>query len=393
MHGGAICDSPESMSYVRSLHLHAFRNYRDAALFDLPSGFVVLTGPNGAGKTNVLEAVSLLSPGRGLRGAKMTDFRNRTLPEGALWSVAAVVDSPVGEVRIGTGVRGDAGSERRAVRVNGVDLKAQADLSEYLSCVWLTPQMDGLFGDAASERRRVFDRLVYAFDPAHAGRVTRYDSVMSQRAKLLREQREKNMTADPAWLSSLEATMAETGVAIAAARLHALESLDAHLAHVLHGTGFPASRMALSGGVEEALLHAPALDVEDKLRARLAHARAHDAQYGGAVAGAHKTDLQVVYAAKDMPAAQCSTGEQKALLTGIILAHAVRTRDMRDAAPILLLDEVAAHFDEGRRTALFDVLAGLRAQVFITGTDARIFDSLENARRLDIAADAVREVA
>ena len=393
MHGGAICDSPESMSYVRSLHLHAFRNYRDAALFDLPSGFVVLTGPNGAGKTNVLEAVSLLSPGRGLRGAKMTDIRNRTLPEGALWSVAAVVDSPVGEVRIGTGVRGDAGSERRAVRVNGVDLKAQADLSEYLSCVWLTPQMDGLFGDAASERRRFFDRLVYAFDPAHAGRVTRYDSVMSQRAKLLREQREKNMTADPAWLSSLEATMAETGVAIAAARLHALESLDAHLAHVLHGTGFPASRMALSGGVEEALLHAPALDVEDKLRARLAHARAHDAEYGGAVAGAHKTDLQVVYAAKDMPAAQCSTGEQKALLTGIILAHAVRTRDMRDAAPILLLDEVAAHFDEGRRTALFDVLAGLRAQVFITGTDARIFDSLENARRLDIAADAVREVA
>lgn len=381
------------MAFVRSLQLHAFRNYRDAAIADLHDGFVVLTGHNGAGKTNILEAVSLLSPGRGLRGAKATELRNRHAPADISWSVSAVVESPVGEVRIGTGVREAGTTERRIARVNGVDLKAQADLSEYISCVWLTPQMDGIFYDAASERRRFFDRLVYAFDPAHAGRVTRYESVMSQRARLLREQREAKAAADPLWLSSLEATMAETGVAIAAARLQTLQSLSAHLAVTLEGTGFPASVIALAGGIEEALQSRPALEVEDTMRARLANARGFDAENGGACVGPHRTDLQVSYADKGMPAAQCSTGEQKALLTGIVLAHAVRTRDVRDVAPVLLLDEVAAHFDAKRRAALFGVLSDLGAQVFITGTDAAIFEGIARARHLAIAADAVREAA
>ncbi|MBU6234658.1 MAG: DNA replication/repair protein RecF [Alphaproteobacteria bacterium] len=384
------------MAFVRSLQLHAFRNYRDAVMTELGAGFVVLTGHNGAGKTNVLEAVSLLTPGRGLRGAKMVDIKNREAPQHVAWSVAAVVESPVGEVRIGTGMRESTnGTDRRVVRVNGVDLKAQADVSEYISCVWLTPQMDGLFGDAASERRRFFDRLVYAFDPAHAGRVTRYESVLSQRARLLREQyQDKKMAADPMWLTSLEATMAETGVAIAAARLQTLDSLAAHVGGILEGTGFPVAQMALTGGIEESLLSAPALDVEDRMRERLAASRAFDGENGSACVGPHRTDLQVKYADKGMPAAQCSTGEQKALLTGLVLAHAVRTRDVRDAAPVLLLDEIAAHFDARRRAALFDILGALKAQVFITGTDAHVFaDVMGHARHMHVGADTLREAA
>jgi DNA replication and repair protein RecF len=377
------------MSFVRSLQLHAFRNYREAALRDLEGGFVVLSGANGVGKTNILEAVSLLSPGRGLRAAKMADLRNRQMPEGVNWSIASVVESAVGEVKIGTGSR----DERRVARVNGVDLKAQADLSEYVSCVWLTPQMDGLFIDAASERRRFFDRLVYAFDPAHAGRVTRYESVMSQRSKLLKGQREDGVAADPQWLSSLEATMAETGVAIAAARVQALESLSAHLGAILKSAAFPVSRMALAGGIEDQLQLMPALEAEDRMRERLASCRHHDADMGGAIVGPHRTDLQVSYADKNMPAAQCSTGEQKALLTGIVLAHAVRTAQLRDAAPILLLDEVAAHLDEARRASLFAILRDLKSQVFVTGTDAGVFSGLTQARHLMIHADTVREAA
>lgn len=377
------------MSFVRSLQLHAFRNYRDMSVSDLKPGFVVLTGANGVGKTNILEAVSLLSPGRGLRSAKMGDLRNRALPDGVPWSIASTVETAVGEVKIGTGSR----EERRIARVNGVDLKAQADLAEYVNCVWLTPQMDGLFLNAASDRRRFFDRLVYAFDPAHAGRVTRYESVMSQRSKLLKLAREDGVAADSVWLSSLEATMAETGVAIAAARTQTLQSLSANLAKILKDTAFPVSHLALTGGIEEALESAPALEIEDRMRDRLADARKYDSENGGASVGPHRTDLQVSYADRNMPAAQCSTGEQKALLTGIVLAHAVRTAEIRDAAPILLLDEVAAHLDERRRGSLFGILHDLRAQVFLTGTDHYVFAGLPSARHLMVASDMVREAA
>lgn len=381
------------MSFIRSLQLHAFRNYRDVLLSDLESGFVVLTGQNGVGKTNILEAVSMLSPGRGLRGAKMQELRHRDMHADTMWSVVSVVESPVGAVKIGTGVRAGTTGERRVMRVNGVDLKAQADVSEYISCVWLTPQMDGLFCDAASERRRFFDRLVFAFDPAHAGRVTRYESVLSQRTKLLRMQRDEGVRADPLWLGSLEATMAETGVAIAAARLQTLECLRGHMAQILDDTGFPVADIVLVCGIEEALQSRPALEVEDSMRARLLGTRGLDAETGGASVGPHRTDMQVHYADKNMPAAQCSTGEQKALLTGIVLAHAVRTRDVRDAAPVLLLDEIAAHFDAKRRSALFDVLGALRAQVFITGTDAHVFNGIQEARHLAISADMIRLAA
>lgn len=379
------------MSFIRSVQLHAFRNYRDASLHGLEGGFVIITGDNGAGKTNILEAVSLLTPGKGIRGARTVELKNRFVPDGVLWGIAANVDTPFGDVKIGTGAREN--SDRRVARVNGVDLKAQAELSDYLSCVWLTPQMDGLFIGSATDRRRFFDRLVYAFDPAHAGRVARYENALTQRARLLKEQRETGRAADPKWLTSLELNMAETGVAIAAARLQTLESLSSHQSSILHDTGFPVSALTLVGGIEDSLKTAPALEVEDRLRGQLESLRAHDAQNGSAGAGPHRTDLQVFYAERDMPAAQCSTGEQKALLTGLVLAHAVRTRDVRDAAPILLLDEVAAHFDERRRAALFSVLADLDSQVFITGTDAALFENIPGAKHLRIAADAVQEAA
>ena len=376
------------MAAIQSIRLHAFRNYRDSAFNDLNAGLVILTGQNGVGKTNLLEAISLLTPGRGLRGSKMAELRNKAAPEGVQWSVAASVDSPVGVVKIGTGMRADAQTERRVARVNGVDLKAQADLAEYLSCVWLTPQMDGLFINAASERRRFFDRLVFAFDATHAGRVTRYESVLSQRARLLKIQREEKIQADRTWLSSLEATMAETGVAIAAARLQTLDSLSGHLEGILKGTGFPASQITLTSGIEVALRQRPALEIEDMMRARLEASRVADSENGGASVGPHRTDLQVSYAEKGMHAAQCSTGEQKALLTGLILAHAVRTHDVRDAAPILLLDEIAAHLDPGRRAALFGILGALGAQVFVTGTEASAFSDFSRAQFLNITAVA-----
>lgn len=381
------------MAFIKSLQLHAFRNYRDSVLSDMHEGFIVLTGHNGAGKTNILEAISLLTPGRGMRAAKFVELRNREAAAHINWAITSDIESPVGLVRIGTGMKLVNHTERRIARVNGVDLKTQADLSDYLSCVWLTPQMDRLFIDATSDRRRFFDRLVYAFDPAHAGRISRYESVLSQRAKLLREQQMQNTTADPIWLASLEATMAQTGVAIAAARLQTIENLSSHIDTILKNTSFPTSTLSLSGGIEESLKTSPALEVEDRMRERLALTRKFDSEHGSASVGPHRTDLQVTYADKNMPASLCSTGEQKALLTGIILAHAVRTKEIRAVAPILLLDEIAAHLDTNRRETLFQILHDLRAQVFITGTDDAIFQSLKGARHMLITNDTIKEAA
>lgn len=359
------------MAFIRSLQLHHFRCYDSARLDGLTSGAVVLTGPNGAGKTNVLEAVSLLSPGRGLRGAKIIEMQQR---DGAApWAVSAEAETHYGPVRIGTGL--DAGStvEKRIVRINGETAKAQTALAEYLACVWLTPQMDRLFIEGSSARRKFFDRLIFAFDPGHAGRVTRYENAMSQRSKILRE----NERPDPVWLDGLEAQMAETGVAIAAARTEFLHILQAACDRgAVTETLFPRAFMALRGTIEELLAQAPALEVEDMFRYQLRDSRNVDARTGGAATGPHKSDLAVTYAVKDMPAEQCSTGEQKALLIGMTLAHSRLMAAERGAAPVLLLDEVAAHLDENRRAALYDILLGLGGQVWMTGTDALLFDAL-----------------
>ncbi len=354
------------MAYVSALKLHNFRCYTEARFDSLAPGFVVLAGPNGAGKTNVLEAVSLLSPGRGLRGAQILEIQCRE--SGKPWAVSTTITDKNGSVQIGTGL--DAQTEKRIIRINTETVRAQTALSDYLSCVWLTPQMDRLFIDSASRRRRFLDRLIFAFDPGHAGRVTRYENAMAQRSRLLREGQN-----DPTWLKALEAQMGETGVAIAAARLEFVQRLQS-AAEKTENEFFPAARLQVSGTLETLLGHSPALEVEDMFKYQLTESRSRDSVTGGAATGPHKSDLQVIYAAKDMAADQCSTGEQKALLIGIVLAHARLIAAERGAPPILLLDEVAAHLDEGRRAALYAVLGELKGQVWLTGTEESLFESI-----------------
>ncbi len=374
------------MANLLTLKLHQFRCYEHASLTDLKSGLIVLHGANGAGKTNILEAVSLLSPGRGLRGARVMEIQSNASSDA--WAVAGVLsDKYDEEIRLGTGLdpNSKTGAEKRTVRVNGNPVRGQSALGQYLSCVWLTPQMDRLFMDSSRERRKFLDRLVFAFDPGHSGRVTRYENALSQRSKLLRDG-----VQDDAWLGGLEQQMAETGIAIAAARLEFSQRLQAACETADH-THFPLAHFTVSGVIEEHLTSAPALDVEDMFKERLVQSRARDAITGGAVEGPHKSDLSVVYAVKNMPANQCSTGEQKALLIGLILAHARLIKAERGAPPVLLLDEVAAHLDEGRRNALYEILQDLGAQTWLTGTDRNLFDAIEgSAQFFDISDGSIR---
>ena len=356
------------MTFIASLKLHNFRCYSSAALEDLSSGLIVLYGPNGAGKTNALEAVSLLSPGRGLRGAKNLEIQCQS--QGDAWAVAAKLQTDYGSVKLGTGL--DGATEKRVVRINGENARGQNALAEHMACVWLTPQMDRLFLDSSSHRRRFLDRLVFAFDPGHSGRVTRYENAMRQRSKLLQEG-----GADPAWLEGLEGQMAETGAAISAARLDFTARLQA-ACDSSPSEYFPLAHLKATGTIEELLESSSALEVEEMFKYSLVQSRQQDGLRGGAATGPHKSDLAVRYAEKNMAADQCSTGEQKALLIGIIMAHAKLIEAERGAPPILLLDEVAAHLDETRRAALYDLLIGLGGQVWLTGTDQNLFSAIEN---------------
>lgn len=357
------------MSYLQSLKLSNFRCYEAARLDDLSSGLIVLHGKNGAGKTNILEAVSLLSPGRGLRGARVLEIQKNDNP--APWAVAGALETEGGEVKLGTGL--EPQTEKRIIRINGVTAKSQTALADYLACIWLTPQMDRLFMDSSRERRSFLDRLVFAFDPGHSGRVRRYENALSQRSKLLKEG-----SADPVWLNGLEAQLAETGVSIAAARLDFVGRLQRACDKEDH-EHFPLALLRAGGTIEELLGSAPALEVEDMFKYQLKESRKIDAISGGAATGPHKSDLIVHYAEKKMPADQCSTGEQKALLIGIILAHARLIAAERGAPPILLLDEVAAHLDERRRAALYDLLGEIGGQVWLTGTDLSLFDAVQGS--------------
>ncbi|WP_322097118.1 DNA replication/repair protein RecF [Pelagibius sp. Alg239-R121] len=369
--------------WLSRLTLTHFRSY-EAATLEAAPGPVILTGSNGAGKTNLLEAASFLSPGRGLRGAKLTEIARRQpgrqaslAPEGqdaANWAVAAEVDSPDGQRAVGTGrdaaaANGASSRERRLVKIDGEFVRGQQALSEILAVVWLTPQMDGLFREAASGRRRFLDRLTYGFDPEHAGRISAYEHAMRERSRLLKSGR-----ADATWLASLEDTMARYGVAIAAARRAFLERLSRSGAAAV--SAFPQAQLALAGDLEAQLGTQPALAVEDELRDLLAAARQRDAETGGASVGPHRSDLVVHHVDKDMPAALCSTGEQKALLISMVLAHARLVALDRGAPPLLLLDEVAAHLDEVRRAALYDEILALGAQAWLTGTEASVFVGL-----------------
>ncbi|MFQ6018130.1 MAG: DNA replication/repair protein RecF [Kiloniellaceae bacterium] len=383
------------MSRQRSLWLarltvSRFRCYARAEL-ETDGRPVVLTGPNGAGKTNLLEAISFLAPGRGLRRAKLAEVDRRpaagAAPEGA-WAVAATVMTPEGPRELGTGrdpgrdqVAQAGVRERRLLKIDGAFVRGQQELGEIVSVVWLTPGMDGLFREGAAGRRRFLDRLVYGFDPAHAGRIVAYEQSLRGRARLLREGR-----SDDAWLAALEDSMARHGVAIAAARRTLVKRLAETCAV---GIGpFPVARLGVTGEVEAWLDEMAALDAEDRLRARLAAARGRDAEAGGAAAGPHRSDFAVRHSSRGLPAEDCSTGEQKALLISIVLAHARLLALHRGAAPLLLLDEVAAHLDGARRAALFDEILALGAQVWLSGTEAGIFADLGDAAQFVEVRDA-----
>jgi DNA replication and repair protein RecF len=343
------------------LSLTDFRSYADAVIAPGP-GFVILTGENGAGKTNALEAVSLLSPGRGLRGAGLAEMARRG--GGGAFAVAARVAG----VDIGTGVASDA-PDRRQVRINGAPASANS-LSDWLSVLWLTPAMDRLFADAASGRRRFLDRLVLALNPGHATHAARYEAAMRARNKLLAEEGPR----DQSWLTALEARMAEHGAAIAEARAAAVSALGDRLADAPEGP-FARAGLALEGGEETDLAQALALG------------RGRDAAAGRTLAGPHRTDLVVTHLGKLQPASLCSTGEQKALLIGLILAHADLVAERAGRRPILLLDEVAAHLDPLRRAALFERLGASGGQVWMTGTEPGLFPGIHGGATWLAVAD------
>ncbi|MEX1306009.1 MAG: DNA replication/repair protein RecF [Rhodovibrionaceae bacterium] len=370
---------------MRRLMLTAFRNY-GAAELELDERPVVLLGPNGAGKTNLLEALSLLTPGRGLRGARLEDLtprgpRNDTAP----WAVAAEVATAQGARSLGTGLDPkQPEAQRRVARLDGEAASSLAALGEVLAAVWLTPQMDRLFQEGASGRRRFLDRLVFGFDAAHAGRIAGYEHAMRERSRLL-----KQGSRDAAWLAALEESMAERSVAIAAARRQAVTRLSAAVAE---GVGpFPRARLGLLGDAEAWLEEFPAVEVEGRIAEGLAASRESDSE-GGAARGAHRADLAVADLASGMPAEQCSTGEQKALLICVVLAHARLLAKQRGAPPLLLLDEVAAHLDGRRREALYAELLALGAQAWMSGTEDSFFAPLGGAaQRFAIAGGALRQ--
>lgn len=375
---------------VTRLALTDFRNYERLTLEVTPKS-VVLTGPNGAGKTNLLEAISLLAPGRGLRRAKLAEFaRNHPAGKGAAgggstkWAVAVHLNRGAETVRVGTGVEaaqtgGNFGdeilperpTERRVVRIDGQSARGPAALGEVAAVRWLTPQMDRLFTDGANGRRRFLDHLTGGYDSNHSARISAYERTMRQRSLLLREGR-----GDPAWFRALEETMAELGVAIAAARRDVVGRISAAMAG--GDEVYPGARLTIEGDVEGWLAGQPALAAETKFREALERGRDRDGATGGAACGPHRSDLAVWHTEKDMPAAQCSTGEQKAILIAIVLADVRLLAASTGHAPLVLMDEVAAHLDEDRRNTLYDLVLGFGAQIWATGTDRKMFGGLED---------------
>jgi len=358
-----VAQAVTSRLAVTRLRLTNFRSYAVGEL-RVSGAPVVLAGPNGAGKTNVLDAISLLSPGRGLRGSKLAEHtRKGPIGDDTLWAVAATVTRGETEHEIGTGMVG--GSASRQVRLNGAPAQSSADLGDIVQLIWLTPAMDRLFIESAGGRRRFLDRLVLGFDAGHARAATRYETAMRERARLL-----KYGPRDPAWLDGLENEMAEAGIIIAQARAATVEKLSRALAERGEAGAFPAASLSLTDELH--LLSAQAL------RDMLAASRIRDAEAGRTLAGPHTTDLQVRHTAKRADARDCSTGEQKALLISIMLADARELARAREGlAPILLLDEIAAHLDVVRRAALFEEVHDLAAQAWMTGTDLSLFDGAQ----------------
>jgi DNA replication and repair protein RecF len=374
---------------LKRLTLTNFRNYAGLRL-DVDAALVALAGPNGAGKTNLLEAISLLAPGRGLRGAAYEELAMNGGTRS--WAIAAEIQTCDTDVRLGTGWTDPAGdaaaATSRAVLIDGHLQKSSGPLADHMRILWLTPAMDRIFAGPAGDRRRLLDRLVATFDPEHGARVSVFEKVMRERNLLLQEPR-----ADALWLDSLEAHMAEAGVAIAAARLTAIDALQSHIDATRTETEFPWALVAIEGDLENALKDKPAVHVEDDYRRDLASSRRLDAGAGRTLSGPHRSDFLATHGPKNCPAQQCSTGEQKALLIGLILAHAHAVKTVSGTAPVLLLDEVAAHLDSRRRAGLFVSLAAIGSQAWMTGTDAHLFAQMGgNSRLLHVEAAGVAQM-
>jgi len=354
---------------VRRLTLSNFRSYRTADLA-FEASLVVLVGPNGAGKTNLIEALSFLAPGRGLRRATLDEV---AFAEGnGSWAVSAQIEGVLGLTTLGTGIEppsADDATLMRQCRIDGEGVASATAFADHVSIVWMTPAMDGLFAGPASERRRFLDRLVLAVDGAHNGRVNALERALRSRNRLLEQP-----SPDQHWLDAIEHETAEVAVAVAAARAETARRLATMLARAKDPSSpFPWADIALDGWVENALMEQPATEVEDRYRTVLRENRARDAAAGRTTDGPHLTDLDVLHGPKGIPAGDASTGEQKALLVGLVLAHAALVAEMTGTAPLLLLDEIGAHLDPTRRSALYEALARIGAQVWMTGADPAPF--------------------
>ncbi|MAV88347.1 MAG: DNA replication/repair protein RecF [Rhodospirillaceae bacterium] len=374
---------------ISSLTLSNFRSYKFKR-FEIDSNLVVLTGLNGAGKTNLLEALSFLVPGKGLRRAPLSEILHKSSQckdKISNWAVAAKLKIGKNMMDVGTGCQfpdydnNNQKNIKRVIKINGNMVKSQSELGEYVSAQWLTPQMDRLFAEGASGRRRFIDQITYALDPSHIGPVSAYEHSIRSRNKLLR-----NNCNNSEWLDSIEASISRHGVAVTVQRLQTVERLRKFCSI---GNGiFPGSLIELNGQVERWLEKEPALAVEEKIRIELKASRESDSIIGHTSFGPHKSDLMVYHTKNKMEAKLCSTGEQKSLLISLVIAAVILQTQERGYAPFLLLDEITAHLDQDRRTSLFDLIVDLGVQAWITGTDPETFSSLKNsAQHFTIGAD------
>jgi DNA replication and repair protein RecF len=360
-------------AFIRRLTLTNFRSYHGAQVSLDRVGPIVLTGANGAGKTNLIEAISLLAPGRGLRRATMDEL---AFSEGdGAWAVSAEIEGMLGLSTLGTGIDSPTAEETASARKCRVDREtvgSAAAFADHMRVVWLTPAMDPLFNGPASERRRFLDRLVLAVDAQHSSRVSALERSLRSRNRLLEEAH-----SDPHWLDAVEHETAEVAVAVAAARAETVNRLSAALAAARDSAPeFPHAEIALDGWMEKLLPTQSAIEIEDRYRTLLKENRARDVAAGRTLDGPHRSDFVVTHATKGVPASDASTGEQKALLIRLVLAHARLIKQMTGFAPLLLLDEVVAHLDPARRAALYDALAALGAQVWMTGADPVAFGDI-----------------
>lgn len=374
---------------ITSLTLTDFRSYASATL-PIQAGTVVLHGPNGAGKTNLLEALSLFTPGKGLRGATAPEMGRREPGEatGRAWAVAAVIADAQGETKLGTGVQ-SAGAARRIVRIDG-ETAPPGRLLDHLRPVWATPEQDRLFSDARADRLRFFDRLVFAADPSHAAAVSAYEKALRERLRLLTDGAE-GQPADPLWLDALEIRLGEAGARAAQARAAALATLQTAI-DARADRPFPQADLGLTGEAEGlAATGADADAIAAHIRDGMARARPRDAAAGRSLFGPHRSDLTAQHREKNRPAAEGSSGEQKALVLNLILAQIARLAD-QNAPPVLLLDEAPAHLDTARRAALFDEIEALGLQAFMTGTEADLFAPLKGRAQFVRVSDGRFEV-